>query len=502
MRNDFVLPRKNLKWESNSSLKRGFSIWALATVMLLVSMGARAQVKLVPSAPIPVKPSAKPKTRIRKTSVTKTAGATFDVNSKVVPQGEGNPSAVETPQPMGFPIVKPSMAEMDGPKSTVLSATVQAPPVNEASQTFMSQEPATVAPQNDEMKSEPKPMASKAPVSSAPPPPVEPAAEAKAMPAAEIRTNSAAPNSIRTDRLLSYSFDVILTDIRGKISTSGKETRRYLTEELPGGTILEMVEVVGGAYMMGRSAAEIGDREKLFLRDLGKQTKERVIERLPAEGPQHAVKVAGFFIGKFEITQSQWRAAASWPKVKRDLMSDPSQFKGGNLPVENVSWEEAVEFCERLSRATGRKYRLPTEAEWEYACRGGSETPFHFGQTLTSEVANFDAKRPFLTSPSGDSRMKTVPAGSLGAPNGFGLYDMHGNIWEWCADNWHDSYQSAPSDGSAWLKGGIAYLKVVRGGAWDSAAIECRSSFRDRLTPMLKMGNIGFRVVLEAAVEP
>lgn len=492
-------PRKYLRWDlTSTSVKWGVSVWALASVMVFVSTETSAQVKLVPSAPTSVKPVAKTRQRIRKTSGIKTAGASSDVNSKVTSQEGGNPSAAETPQPMEFPIVKPSMAELDAPKPAATPASADVPPATGTTPAAMSQESATAAPQNTELR----PKVSETPVSSMLPPPAEPVVETKAMPIDEVRTNSRGPKSIRIDKLLSYSFNVTLTDIRGKVSTSGNGTRRYLAEELPGGTILEMVEVIGGAYMMGRSATEISDSEKLFLRDLGKQTKERVMERLPAEGPQHAVKVSGFFIGKFEITQSQWRAVASLPKVKRDLMSDPSQFKGGNFPVESISWEEAVEFCERLSRATGRTYRLPTEAEWEYACRGGSDTPFHFGQTLTSEIANFDAKRPFLTSPSGDARMKTVAAGSLGAPNAFGLYDMHGNVWEWCVDNWHDSYQSAPSDGSAWVKGGIPYLKVVRGGAWDSAAVECRSGFRDRLTPTLRMSNIGFRVVLEAIAEP
>jgi formylglycine-generating enzyme required for sulfatase activity len=317
------------------------------------------------------------------------------------------------------------------------------------------------------------------------------AAEAKAPPAAEKNVGTALFPS-----MIEYGFDVISSDVRGKVASSTKKTGRYFSEKITGNVNIEMVEVTGGAFSMG--GGDIGVDEKELTKDLGSMIREKVIERLPAESPRHNVTVPAFYIGKFEITQAQWMAVAGLPQVKRFLLNDPSQFKGADLPVERVSWDEAVEFCERLSRATGRKYRLPTEAEWEYAARAGTDTPFHYGSGIVSDWANFDGDRAYLTSSDSGNRGKTVVAGSLGGVNGFGLYDMHGNVWEWCQDNWHDSYQAAPTDGSAWRQGGAPYLKVLRGGGWDSAAVECRVSFRDRLTPTLRLNNVGFRVVVDA----
>jgi formylglycine-generating enzyme required for sulfatase activity len=156
-----------------------------------------------------------------------------------------------------------------------------------------------------------------------------------------------------------------------------------------------------------------------------------------------------------------------------------------------------VEFCERLSRATGRRYRLPTEAEWEYACRAGAQWPFHFGQAIIPEWANYHGRYPYAAAPKSAHRQQTIPVGSLGIANAFGLYDMHGNVWEWCLDSWHDNYFSSPEDGSSWEEGGVGYLKALRGGAWDSSAGECRVSSRNRITSSLRLNNVGFRVVAE-----
>src|SRR5262249_46060073 len=163
-----------------------------------------------------------------------------------------------------------------------------------------------------------------------------------------------------------------------------------------------------------------------------------------------------------------------------------------NLPVEQVSWQDAVEFCDRLSRKTGKTYRLPSEAEWEYACRAGTKTPFAFGETITPEIVNYNGKYPYGSAPKGIYRQKTTPVGSVGVANGFGLYDMHGNVWEWCQDVWHGNYKGAPTDGSAWESGGDKDIWVVRGGSWIDLGRDCRSAYRDG--PGGRLDNPGFRV--------
>ncbi len=300
-------------------------------------------------------------------------------------------------------------------------------------------------------------------------------------------------------KLLSYEFDVLTLDARGQVSERRVETAAYFVEEIARGVKLEMVEIPSGVSTLGTPEAELEQLKKDYGRELEKSSPDSWLQRLQTETPQRTVKLPTFFMGKYEVTQAQWRAVASLPKVNRELMSDPSRFKGGNRPVEQISWEDAVEFCERLSRATGRKYRLPTEAEWEYACRAGTTSPYGFGETVAAEWTNYNAKYPSATLAKITNRRRTLPGGSLGVANAFGLYDMHGNVWEWCWDSWHPNYQSAPADGTVWEKDGIAYLKVVRGGAWDSAAGECRSGARNKLTSMLRFSNTGFRVVLESS---
>jgi formylglycine-generating enzyme required for sulfatase activity len=311
----------------------------------------------------------------------------------------------------------------------------------------------------------------------------------------DVETPSEAAN---TTTLLGYEFDVVTSDKQGKVAEMRKEQARYFAEALSGGIILEMTEIPGGMFLMGSTEEEIEQVKRGLGRGMEKEVKEQLIERLRWETPQHVVKLPTFYMSKFEVTQAQWRAVASLPKVKRELMSDPSYFKGGARPVEQVSWEDAVEFCERLSRATGRKYRLPTEAEWEYAARAGTPWPFHFGATVTAAWANYHGKYPFAAASKGANREQTVAVGSLGIANAFGLYDMHGNVWEWCLDSWHDSYFSSPADGRSWEEDGVSYLKVLRGGAWDSSAGESRVSSRNRITSSLRLNNAGFRIVAES----
>jgi len=203
------------------------------------------------------------------------------------------------------------------------------------------------------------------------------------------------------------------------------------------------------------------------------------------ERPAHQVTVRGFYVGKFVITQAQWQAI---------LASSPSVFKGLALPVENVSWWDAILFCEKLSAKSGRRYRLPTEAEWEYACRAGTSTSFAHGETVTTELVNFngDAQTPHAL-----NRGRTVPVGTVGSPNLFGLFDMHGNVWEWCRDAWHASYDGAPCDGTAWEDGELKHLRVVRGGSWYDGATHCRSARRKSESREERTFNVGFRVALD-----
>ena len=166
-----------------------------------------------------------------------------------------------------------------------------------------------------------------------------------------------------------------------------------------------------------------------------------------------------------------------------------------DLPVESISWHEAVEFCERLSRATRRLYRLPSEAEWEYACRAGTSTQFHFGDTITPALVNYHSEYPYGTAPAENWTKRTVSVGSLGTANAFGLCDMHGNVAEWCLDPWHENYNIAPRDGSVWQFRDRPNVCVVRGGSWETMAVSCRSAFRIGVSSIRTKIGVGFRVV-------
>jgi formylglycine-generating enzyme required for sulfatase activity len=247
-----------------------------------------------------------------------------------------------------------------------------------------------------------------------------------------------------------------------------------------------MVAIPAGTFMMGSPDDEI--------------------DRLSSEGPQHEVSVLAFFMSKYPITQAQWRFVAELPQVNQELAPDPSQYKGDKRPVEKVSWHHAVEFCARLSAHTNRDYRLPSEAEWEYACRAGTTTPFHFGETITTDLANYrgtDNKEynwsgSYGQGPKGEYREETTPVDHFAIANAFGLCDMHGNVWEWCADHWHDSYEGAPTDGSVWLSDDEDAARVIRGGSWDLNLRYCRSASRLSYIPREANVIIGFRIVCSA----
>ncbi|MGF1525163.1 MAG: formylglycine-generating enzyme family protein [Leptolyngbyaceae cyanobacterium] len=219
-------------------------------------------------------------------------------------------------------------------------------------------------------------------------------------------------------------------------------------------------------------------------------------ERSSAEGPQHSVDMPAFAMGRYPVTQAQWRFVAErLERVNRDLDPDPSSFKGDDRPVESVSWEDAVEFCDRLSVFLGIPCRLPSEAKWEYACRAGTTTPFHFGETITPELANYWTQESYGQGPIAEPRNETTPVGSYGVANAFGLYDMHGNVWEWCQDVWHENYEGAPDDGSAWIEGGNQTVRVLRGGSWNGYPWICRSAYRNYVDSGYRSSVIGFRVV-------
>jgi formylglycine-generating enzyme required for sulfatase activity len=272
--------------------------------------------------------------------------------------------------------------------------------------------------------------------------------------------------------------NLILNDGSWQIQRTKKQAE-FFTESLGQNEILEMVSIPGGEFLLGSPEDEA--------------------QRSETEGPLLSVQIKSFFMGKFPITQSQWAAVAALPKVEIDLKREPSHFSGGNRPVEQVSWNEAIEFCTRLSQRTGKKYRLPSEAEWEYACRAGTNTPFYFGETISTDLANYNGKGVYGSGVPGEYREQTTEVGSFAA-NAFGLYDMHGNVWEWCQDTWHDNYSSAPTDGRPWVDGhfdNYYRYRSMRGGSWYLVPVGCRCAARDRRLPGYRHNFLGFRVVLE-----
>jgi formylglycine-generating enzyme required for sulfatase activity len=263
-----------------------------------------------------------------------------------------------------------------------------------------------------------------------------------------------------------FTFETFTVNPNGKVSPPESKTARYYSEDLGNDITLEMIAIPGGTFTMGTEDEEI---EKLV--------KKFNWQGFRAERPQHRVTVSSFYMGRYPITQSQWKAIAATAKIDIDLETNPSRFKGDELPVESVNWYQATEFCKRLSRETKQEYRLPSEAEWEYACRAGTTTPFYFGETITGDLANYNASETYAEEAKGEYRKKTTPVGQF-PPNAFGLYDMHGNVWEWCADTWHDNYDGAPRDGSVWIKNGDDNRSPLRGGSWYCLPNSCRSAFR------------------------
>jgi formylglycine-generating enzyme required for sulfatase activity len=269
------------------------------------------------------------------------------------------------------------------------------------------------------------------------------------------------------------SFESLTLSDRGEAIACEPGTVKYWREDLGNDITLDLVAIPGGHFMQG------------FI--------------------QNQSYVPPFLMGKYPVTQAQWRAVAQMAPIDRPLSLHPSGFTGDHHPVEQVSWQEAVEFCQRLSHHTQRQYRLPSEVQWEYACRAGTTGPFHFGSTITTEVANYRGTDSDFGSgsyghgPRGTYRKGTTPVGSFPFANPFGLYDMHGNVWEWCQDPWRADLDLLDLDEDlldlAWELQMPTSSRILRGGSWFFAPRYCRSSYRNRCRADYRLNSIGFRIV-------
>ena len=283
-----------------------------------------------------------------------------------------------------------------------------------------------------------------------------------------------------------FEFEAITVDAEGKLLKKECLATQHYLEPLKDEIFLDMVSIPPGQFLMGSPDTEEGYHF--------------------SQGPQHRVSIPNFWMSRYPITQAQWAVVASLPKIAESLDPECANFPGADRPVEQVSWYEAMEFCARLSQLTNKQYDLPREAEWEYACRGNTQTPFHFGETLTTDLANYSgvdweyqakicSKGAYGAGPLGGDRRETTPVNHFAVGNIFGLSDLHGNIREWCADPWHRNYTDAPTDGRIWQINGDESKRVIRGGSWNVGPQKCRSARRDRFDPHASLYDIGFRVV-------
>ena len=278
-------------------------------------------------------------------------------------------------------------------------------------------------------------------------------------------------------KIFQFDFITISTDscaIVGKkaeLPTNHYQGKaKYITLDLGKNITMDLVGIPGGKFMMGSSEDEL--------------------ERGNDESPQHLVTIRPFLLGKYPVTQTQWQAV---------MGNNPSRFIDRNLgnsnkPVERVSWFDCLEFCQKISELVGRQFRLPTESEWEYACRGKTSTPFHYGATITTNFANYNGEYAYGSGKEGEYRHQTTDVGSF-SPNCFGLYDMHGNVAEWCTDLWHKNYGHALDDGSAYIgNDSQKAARILRGGSWLHLPGCCRSSHRLSSPPNSKSDAFGFRI--------
>ncbi len=284
-------------------------------------------------------------------------------------------------------------------------------------------------------------------------------------------------------KLEAFDFSVATLDRKGRIKQQKQHTANYFAEVLAedkrsNAEKLEMVAIASGQFQMGASSTEASNKAL----------------STAYEFPRHRVKLSSYYMSKHPITQSQWAVVAALPNVQRELNPSPSHFRGGDLPVESVSWLDAVEFCDRLTQKTGRQYQLPSEAQWEYACRAGTHTPFSTGETINSQLADYVGTYTYSAEVAGTYRQSTTPVGTF-SHNAFGLQDMHGNVWEWSADGWHRDYRGAPTHGQAWAKAHPSAMRTVRGGGWLDNPNKIRSASRSGYLETALNRTIGFRVV-------
>lgn len=268
----------------------------------------------------------------------------------------------------------------------------------------------------------------------------------------------------------------------------GTSSAQDETEIIENSIRMKLVHIPAGTFMMGSPRSEP--------------------ERTPNEVLHEVTITRPFYMGVYEVTQAQYT------EVMRNTedFRNRAVFGGPGRPMENVEWQKATEFCKLLSARpaesrTGRRYRLPTEAEWEYACRAGNKTAFHTGDSLSSRQANFNGKYPYADAEAGPYLRRTAPVGSY-EPNAFGLDDMHGNVAEWCADFYDpDYYENCPGEDPLGPPFGVVpsgfggFHMVVRGGCWVDEARGCRSAYRFRAMPATQYRTIGFRVVCDIAGE-
>ncbi|MEL6815009.1 MAG: formylglycine-generating enzyme family protein [Cyanobacteria bacterium J06598_3] len=277
-----------------------------------------------------------------------------------------------------------------------------------------------------------------------------------------------------------FDFETIYLDELGHEHQRSQHQGTSFTELLGDGAFIEMVLLPEGTGTIGSPTTEQG--------------------HMYDEEEPYAVVFAPFCMSKYPITQAQWRAVANLPKVTHALNPSPAAFKNLNKPVEQVSWFEAVEFCNRLSQQSQRAYRLPTASEWEYACRAGTNTPFFHGETLTTDVANYCGEHrhkhnsasshkrysgTYGRGPLGIARGETTEVGLLPSANAFGLYDMHGNVWEWCMESPRGETREEAE----------TYQKPVKGGSWQVSPTACRAAFHLMFVASSQTPSVGFRIV-------
>jgi formylglycine-generating enzyme required for sulfatase activity len=287
-----------------------------------------------------------------------------------------------------------------------------------------------------------------------------------------------------------FDFETVQLNQKGEVVQRSSGQAQEMIEELAPGVQLELIAIPRGFFQMG-SRNEGGYKD---------------------ESPQHPVFLDEFGLGQSPVTQAQWQAVmGSLPDCR---------FHGPDLPVETICWRDAVDFCERLSRKTERRYSLPSEAQWEYACRAGTATPFSLGDTITTDYVNYVGEHTYREGPKGIYRHGPTPAGTF-LPNPWGLYDMHGNVWEFCADSWSENYLGAPVNGAvqgahdypaqaeepSWLsnfftafhskRAGQTAYRVARGGSWHETPLHCRSAMRLRVAEDERLEYYGLRVALK-----